>query len=231
MSIHDSMKRPLSIYRKEANIVKWIMKGKTTQLQNPHHKKGITLSNCRSVTCLFIIWKILIPQIRKELAWIPQTVSRISEGIPQGNKLTGWFTIKRAVHHQGGKRKAEKYSFVMDWRQKRRWYNLAKLNNWMSENEQNTRQSDEVNHKNNGKPESSISSKRNKFCRGENPKRHLLGRLTSVGYSHDATELYTNCTRGYKFTKLQETINHLIYIDEIKIFAKMNKNWRPWYKQ
>ena len=29
---------------------------------------------------------------------------------------------------------------------------------------------------------------------------------------------------GYKFTKLQEKINHLIYIDDIKIFAKNKKH-------
>ena len=31
------------------------------------------------------------------------------------------------------------------------------------------------------------------------------------------------CTRGYKFTKLQEKINHLIYMDNIKLFAKNEK--------
>ena len=29
--------------------------------------------------------------------------------------------------------------------------------------------------------------------------------------------------RGYKFTKLQKRINHLMYIDDIKLFAKNEK--------
>ena len=31
------------------------------------------------------------------------------------------------------------------------------------------------------------------------------------------------CTAGYKFSKLQEKINHLMYMDEIKLFAKNEK--------
>ena len=31
------------------------------------------------------------------------------------------------------------------------------------------------------------------------------------------------CTAGYKLTKSQEKINHLIYMDDIKLFAKNEK--------
>ena len=31
------------------------------------------------------------------------------------------------------------------------------------------------------------------------------------------------CTAGYKLTKLQEKINHLMYRDDIKLFAKYEK--------
>ena len=31
------------------------------------------------------------------------------------------------------------------------------------------------------------------------------------------------CTAGYKFTKSQEKINHLMYMDDIKLFAKNEK--------
>ena len=34
------------------------------------------------------------------------------------------------------------------------------------------------------------------------------------------------CTGGYKFTKSQENINHLIYMDDIKIFIKNEKRTR-----
>ena len=32
-----------------------------------------------------------------------------------------------------------------------------------------------------------------------------------------------NCTAGYKVSKSQEKINHLMYMDEIKLFAKNEK--------
>ena len=31
------------------------------------------------------------------------------------------------------------------------------------------------------------------------------------------------CTTGYKLSKLQEKINHLMYMDDIKLFAKNEK--------
>ena len=33
------------------------------------------------------------------------------------------------------------------------------------------------------------------------------------------------CTTGYKLSKSQEKINHLMYMDDIKLFSKM-KNWK-----
>ena len=35
-------------------------------------------------------------------------------------------------------------------------------------------------------------------------------------------------TAGYKLSRSQEKINHLMYMDDIKIFAKMKKNWKLW---
>ena len=35
------------------------------------------------------------------------------------------------------------------------------------------------------------------------------------------------CTGGYKLNKSQENVNHLMYMDDIKLFTKMRKNWKP----
>ena len=35
------------------------------------------------------------------------------------------------------------------------------------------------------------------------------------------------CTTGYKLSKSQEKINHLMYMDDIKLFGKTKKNWKP----
>ena len=40
--------------------------------------------------------------------------------------------------------------------------------------------------------------------------------------------IFVKCTWGYKFSKSQKNINHLIYIDDLKKFAKNEKNnWDP----
>ena len=38
-------------------------------------------------------------------------------------------------------------------------------------------------------------------------------------------------TAGYKFSRSQAMINHFIYMDDIKLFAKMKKNWKLLYTQ
>ena len=35
--------------------------------------------------------------------------------------------------------------------------------------------------------------------------------------------IFRKCTAGYKLSKLKEKINHLIYMDDIKLFAKNKK--------
>ena len=42
------------------------------------------------------------------------------------------------------------------------------------------------------------------------PLNHILGK----------------CTAEYKLSKLQEKINHLMCMDDIKLFPKMKKNWK-----
>ena len=36
-----------------------------------------------------------------------------------------------------------------------------------------------------------------------------------------------NCTTGYKLSKSQENINHLMNMDDIKMFTKTKENWKP----
>ena len=35
------------------------------------------------------------------------------------------------------------------------------------------------------------------------------------------------CTVEYKLSRSQEKVNHLMYMDDIKLFEKMKKNWKP----
>ena len=55
---------------------------------------------------------------------------------------------------------------------------------------------------------------------GENPERHLPGRLALFVI---AMILFSYIVRKCPFTKLQGKINHLMYTDIIKLFAKKEK--------
>ena len=50
----------------------------------------------------------------------------------------------------------------------------------------------------------------------------LLFVITIIPLNH----ILGKCTRDYKFTKSQENISHLMYMNDIKSFAKNEKNWR-----
>ena len=61
---------------------------------------------------------------------------------------------------------------------------------------------------------------------GENPERYLPGRCSFIITIAMIPLNYTlrKCTGGYNFTKSQEKINHLIYVDDSILFAKNEKN-------
>ena len=76
----------------------------------------------------------------------------------------------------------------------------------------------------NEKLASGINSRRKNVSRGENPERHhpVRGAVALTIFNSDgATQLYPY--KGYKCTKSQEKINHLMYIDDIQLFAKKGK--------
>ena len=69
-----------------------------------------------------------------------------------------------------------------------------------------------------------ISSRRSTPNTGKNPKGIFQGDSLSILLFNDATQPLTKeIYGGYKFSKSLEHINHLMYIDGIKIFAKNKK--------
>ena len=40
-------------------------------------------------------------------------------------------------------------------------------------------------------------------------------------------QILRKCTAGYKLSRSQEKVNHLMYMDDIKLFAKRKKKWKP----
>ena len=106
------------------------------------------------------------------------------------------------------------------------------MDNRVPENVQNIWQNHKLHHECHGKEESGIDSERTNPNNGKNPMKQLRGRFahaTAIRYNNDAIQLNDKKKLyggEYKFTKSQEKIYHLIYIDHIKILGKKNEKKR-----
>ena len=50
----------------------------------------------------------------------------------------------------------------------------------------------------------------------------LLFIIAMISLNH----ILRKCTAGFKLSTSQEKINHLMYMDDVKLFAKLKKNWK-----
>ena len=55
----------------------------------------------------------------------------------------------------------------------------------------------------------------------------LLLIIAMMPFNH----ILRKCTAGYKLSKSQEKINKIMYMDDIKLFAKMKQDWKLLYTQ
>ena len=77
---------------------------------------------------------------------------------------------------------------------------------------------------------SRLNRKKENCSRGENPKKHLQGEwILSLLFLIAMTPLiyiFRKWIGGYKFTILQEKINQLMYMNDIKLLSKIEKEIR-----
>ena len=82
-----------------------------------------------------------------------------------------------------------------------------------------------------GKLKSRTDRKRKKLSWGKNSERIFQGDVLSLLFvitMMPQSHVFKKCAGGYKLHKSQEEINCLMYIDDIKLFAKNEKeNWKP----
>ena len=133
-------------------------------------------------------------------------------------------TLHWSAHPQREQDKMEKSGYGMDWLQKGIWYGPIKLDNKLSENVQNIRWSRKLYQEN-------LKTWRVKLTTGGRSlieakiersisKGHALSPLLFIIAMMPLKYILRKCTTGYKLTKSQEKINHLMYMDDIKLFAK-----------
>ena len=122
-------------------------------------------------------------------------------------------------------KKTRRKNVVMAWieyKKKSQWYNPANLDSKLSENVQDIQQSHKIHHGSHEKLECRIDSRRKNFSRDEKIQRGIfqedvLSLLLFVIAMIPLNSILRKCTGDYKFTKLREMINHLMYKDDINL--------------
>ena len=155
-----------------------------------------------------------------------RTVSRRIERVLQGNKRNRWFIRHWSAYRQGEQSEVEKYCHRVNWHPNGQWYILAILDNRLSENQQDIRQNINFITKSMKNWKVKLSAGGKTSAEGKNLERHLLGRcivvitvIAMIPFNH----ILGKCFGVYKFTKSQEKINHLMDMDDIKVFSKNEK--------
>ena len=133
-------------------------------------------------------------------------------------------TQHRSTHPKWEQDKKEKSSYGLDRLQKVIWYGPTKMDTTQFQNVQNITWSHKLHRRDHENLESGTDNRRKKQSWNKDPKRYFPRRCTitlTIQNSHDATEQHSpKMCNGYKLSRSQEKINHLMYMDDIKLFAK-----------
>ena len=161
------------------------------------------------------------------LANKPRIVPWRTERMPQRIQRHSRITLHRSIHPKWKQDKTEKSSYGLDWLQKGIWYGSTKLDTTLSQNVQNITWSHKLHWKDHANLESGADSRRKKLSRSKDPKRNFpsdaLSPLLFIIAMMPFNLILRKCIAGYKLSWSQEKINHLMYMDDIKPFAKNEK--------
>ena len=178
-------------------------------------------------------WKLLTAQIREEIYYSLTSRGLFPEkqnGCWKGYRGTeNLLYIDQQIHNES-KTRRRKFSYGLDWQQKGIRYCIAKLDYKLPQNVQivqNIRWSHKLYRENHENLKSGIDTMRKKLSGSEGPKWYVSRRCTITMTIHNCMKTLKHiprkCTAGYKLSRSQEKINQLIYMGDIKMFAKNEK--------
>ena len=150
---------------------------------------------------------------------VPWGTERMTQSIQRHSRVT----LHRSTHLKWEQDQTEKSSYGLDWLQKGIRYGSAKLDNKL----QNITCIHKLHRENHENLESGIDSRRRSLAETKIQRGIFQGDVLSPLLFKIATmplhHTLRKCTAEYILSRSQEKINHLMYMDDIKLFAKNEK--------
>ena len=226
-SIHDRPVLEMDRCLKDAQVHDWMTKGKTTLIQkNP--SKGTAPNNYKPITCLPIMWKILTAQIGEEIYYSLTSHRLFSDeqkGCSKGSRGTAELLDidQRIINESKNRRK----NLAMAWINYKKAYDMVPQS-WIINCLKMYKISHEIL---NFSEKKNMKNWRVELTAGEKSlaetkiqrgifRGDALSPLLFIIALMPLNHILRKCTAGYKLSRSQEKINHLMYMDDIKRFAK-----------
>ena len=211
-----------------AQVPKWKTKGKNKLIQKDP-SKGTAPNNFRLITCLPMMRKILTAQIREKI-YYSLTSRRLFSDEQKGCRKGSSGTVELLYIDQrilnGSKTRRKNLAMArIDYKKAydlvpQSWIlhclKMYKISHEVINFIEKTMQTWRVELTTGGSRLAEIKIQRGVFQDELSP---LLFIIAMIPLNH----MLRKCTAGYKFTRSQEEINHIMYMDDIKLFAKNEK--------
>ena len=205
------------------------LKEKTTLIQKDP-SKGTTLNNYRPITCQAMMWKILTAQIREEIYY-----SLTSRGLfPAEQKgcrkgPRGTADLLYIDQYILNKSRTRRKNLAMAWIDNKKAHDMVpqswiinclkmyKISHEVINFIEKTRKTLRVELTAGGRSLAESKIQRGIFQGDALSPLLFIIAMMSLNY------ILRKCTAGYKLSRSQEKINHLMYMVDIKLFAKNEK--------
>ena len=228
-SIHGRLVLEMNRCLQGAQVPEWMTKGKTTLIQKDP-SKGTAPNNYRPITCLPIMWKILTAQIREKIYYLLTSRGLFPEeqkGCRKGSR--GTVELLYIDQHILNESKTRRKNLAMAWIDYKKAYDMVSQS-WIQHCLKMYKISDEVINF----IEQTMQTWRVDLTAG---RRSIAETKIQRGiFQGDAQSpllfiiammplnpILRKCAAGYKLCRSQEKINHLIYMDDIKLYTKNEK--------
>ena len=204
-------------------------KGKTTLIQKDP-SKGTAPNNYRPITCLPMMWKILTAQIREKI-YYSLTSRELFPGEQKGccKGSRGTAELLYIDLHIVNESKTKRKNLAMAWIDYKKAYDMVpkswiihclkmyKISHEFINFIKQTMQIWRVELTAGGRSIAETNIQRGIF------QKDALSPLLFIIAMMPLNHVLRKCTAGYKLSRSQEKINHLMYMDDIKLFAKNEK--------